>query len=229
MDEPLRRARQEAARADAARDQAAAPRLGMSIIYVTHDQEEALVMSDRIGVFNRGRLEQVGHADRARTSARSTRFVAEFIGESNIVLGGRWRTAEGGFSGTRDGGWHHGCGRSRRGPCRQDRGAAVVSVRPERIALQSARFRLRRRAEIASGRRDCRGHLHGPRRANTSFAPGQASEVTEHSRSRLRGADDEPALRDRRLGNAALARGGRDGAAHNQHDCRIRSDSGDFR
>ena len=35
-------------------------RLGVSIIYVTHDQDEALVMSDRIGVFNRGRLEQIG-------------------------------------------------------------------------------------------------------------------------------------------------------------------------
>ena len=38
-------------------------RLGISIIYVTHDQDEALVMSDRIGVFNRGRLEQIGPAE----------------------------------------------------------------------------------------------------------------------------------------------------------------------
>jgi putative spermidine/putrescine transport system ATP-binding protein len=61
-------------------------RLGVSIIYVTHDQDEALVMSDRIGVFNRGRLEQVGSAEQLYEQP-TTRFVAEFIGESNIIRG----------------------------------------------------------------------------------------------------------------------------------------------
>ena len=51
-----------------------------SIIYVTHDQDEALVMSDRIAVFNRGRLEQIGPASELYERP-ATRFVAEFIGE----------------------------------------------------------------------------------------------------------------------------------------------------
>jgi len=58
--------------------------LGVSIIYVTHDQEEALVMSDRIAVFNKGRIEQVGTP--AELYERpATRFVADFVGESNFL------------------------------------------------------------------------------------------------------------------------------------------------
>ena len=61
-------------------------RLGVTIIYVTHDQEEALVMSDRIAVFNRGRIEQVGTPTELYERP-ATRFVADFIGESNIFPG----------------------------------------------------------------------------------------------------------------------------------------------
>ena len=58
--------------------------LDITTIYVTHDQEEALVLSDRIVVVNHGRFEQV--ADPATLYERpSTTFVADFIGESNIV------------------------------------------------------------------------------------------------------------------------------------------------
>jgi len=58
--------------------------LAITTIYVTHDQEEALVMSDRIAVINHGRIEQL--ADPGTLYARpSTRFVADFIGESNIL------------------------------------------------------------------------------------------------------------------------------------------------
>jgi putative spermidine/putrescine transport system ATP-binding protein len=56
---------------------------GVTILYVTHDQEEALRLSDRIAVFNRGNIEQVGKGeDLYRTPA--TRFVAGFIGDSNF-------------------------------------------------------------------------------------------------------------------------------------------------
>lgn len=61
-------------------------RLGISFLYVTHDQQEALVMSDRIVVMNEGRVEQVGRADEIYESPQ-TEFVAGFIGESNIVEG----------------------------------------------------------------------------------------------------------------------------------------------
>jgi putative spermidine/putrescine transport system ATP-binding protein len=60
--------------------------LGITFFYVTHDQEEALVLSDRIAVFLDGRIEQVGTpADLYEQPA--TQFVAEFIGESNTFHG----------------------------------------------------------------------------------------------------------------------------------------------
>lgn len=61
-------------------------RLGISFIYVTHDQEEALAMSDRIVVMNAGRIEQVGRAEEIYERPR-TDFVAGFIGVSNIIEG----------------------------------------------------------------------------------------------------------------------------------------------
>jgi putative spermidine/putrescine transport system ATP-binding protein len=61
-------------------------KLGMSIIYVTHDQEEALTMSDRIAVFNNGKIEQVGTPAELYEEP-ATRFVANFIGETNLFSG----------------------------------------------------------------------------------------------------------------------------------------------
>ncbi len=58
--------------------------LGMTFIYVTHDQEEALTMSDRIAVFNQGRIEQIGTPAEMYEHPR-TEFVAGFIGTSNIL------------------------------------------------------------------------------------------------------------------------------------------------
>jgi putative spermidine/putrescine transport system ATP-binding protein len=58
--------------------------LGMTFVYVTHDQEEALTMSDRIAVFNEGRIEQVG-TPATMYEHPATRFVAGFIGTSNII------------------------------------------------------------------------------------------------------------------------------------------------
>ena len=63
--------------------------LGMTFVYVTHDQEEALTMSDRIAVFNHGRIEQVGSPAEMYEHPATT-FVAGFIGTSNILeRGGR--------------------------------------------------------------------------------------------------------------------------------------------
>jgi putative spermidine/putrescine transport system ATP-binding protein len=63
--------------------------VGITFLYVTHDQEEALTMSDRIAVFNEGRIEQIGTA--AEVYERpATEFVAGFIGVSNVIeRGGR--------------------------------------------------------------------------------------------------------------------------------------------
>ncbi|HXF41750.1 MAG TPA: ABC transporter ATP-binding protein [Blastocatellia bacterium] len=61
-------------------------RLGISFVYVTHDQEEALTMSDRIVVMNAGRIEQIGRAEEIYERP-VTEFVAGFIGVSNIIEG----------------------------------------------------------------------------------------------------------------------------------------------
>jgi len=58
----------------------------ITFIYVTHDQEEALTMSDRLAVFNEGRIEQVG-APADVYERPATRFVAGFVGTSNLLTG----------------------------------------------------------------------------------------------------------------------------------------------
>jgi putative spermidine/putrescine transport system ATP-binding protein len=60
--------------------------VGITFIYVTHDQEEALTMSDRLAVFNAGRIEQVG-APAEVYERPGTRFVAGFVGTSNLLSG----------------------------------------------------------------------------------------------------------------------------------------------
>jgi spermidine/putrescine ABC transporter ATP-binding subunit len=61
-------------------------KVGITFIYVTHDQEEALTMSDRIAVMEKGHLEQVGTPEDIYNAPR-TRFVADFIGVSNFFSG----------------------------------------------------------------------------------------------------------------------------------------------
>ena len=60
--------------------------LGVTVVYVTHDQEEALVMSDRIAIVNRGRIEQIGPGEDLYDRPASL-FVADFIGDANIFRG----------------------------------------------------------------------------------------------------------------------------------------------
>jgi putative spermidine/putrescine transport system ATP-binding protein len=61
-------------------------KLGITFIFVTHDQHEALSMSDRIGIFNQGKIEQI--ATPADLYAKpQTRFVAEFVGTANVLYG----------------------------------------------------------------------------------------------------------------------------------------------
>jgi len=60
--------------------------LGVTMIYVTHDQTEAMTMSDRIAVFNAGRIEHLGPPTEVYFKPRS-RFVASFIGDSNLIEG----------------------------------------------------------------------------------------------------------------------------------------------
>jgi ABC-type Fe3+/spermidine/putrescine transport system ATPase subunit len=58
--------------------------LGITFVFVTHDQEEALTMSDRVAVMNRGRVEQLDEAEKVFERPK-TRFVAEFMGAANFI------------------------------------------------------------------------------------------------------------------------------------------------
>ncbi|MGZ5907287.1 MAG: ABC transporter ATP-binding protein [Reyranella sp.] len=106
---------------------------GISVLYVTHDQEEALTMSDRIAVFNKGRIEQIGTPEELYDRP-ATRFVASFIGDTNLVEG-RVLGVAGGICEIETA-----AGRvvaSARTPL--EAGAAVfVAVRPERVVLAPA-------------------------------------------------------------------------------------------
>lgn len=68
--------------------------LGITTIYVTHDQREALIMSDRVAVMNSGRIQQIDTPQRIYDHP-STRFVAGFMGEANIVAPGAVRRIDG--------------------------------------------------------------------------------------------------------------------------------------
>lgn len=99
--------------------------LGITVIFVTHDQEEALTLSDRIAVFNEGRIEQVG-TPQDLYERPETLFVARFIGESNafsgVIAGGAFNTAHG----------------LRLSATDLPDGPAVAIVRPERFSFAAA-------------------------------------------------------------------------------------------
>lgn len=83
--------------------------LGITFVYVTHDQEEALTMSDTIAVMNNGRIQQIGDPKHIYDEPKNA-FVADFIGESNIIdgimpeddmvemLGAKFPCVDGGFA-----------------------------------------------------------------------------------------------------------------------------------
>jgi ABC-type Fe3+/spermidine/putrescine transport system ATPase subunit len=84
LDEPLAAVDQKLRKQLQTELKALQRRLGLTFIYVTHDQEEALSLSDRLAVLNHGSVEQVGTAREVYEHPR-TRFVAEFIGNCNFV------------------------------------------------------------------------------------------------------------------------------------------------
>jgi spermidine/putrescine transport system ATP-binding protein len=107
--------------------------VGITFVYVTHDQEEALTMSDRLVVMNAGRIEQLG-SPRELYERPGTRFVANFIGTSNIVTGRLDRKGDGWALG--------GLGPDERvlvvgADAVQPGQEAEIAVRPEKIVLRA--------------------------------------------------------------------------------------------
>jgi putative spermidine/putrescine transport system ATP-binding protein len=100
-------------------------RVGITFIYVTHDQGEALSMSDRVAVFNQGKIEQMASPGELYEHPR-TAFVAGFVGISNLVAGDLARRLAG-----------------------SDR---PVSVRPEKIHLEPADERIPDQVQSTTGR-----------------------------------------------------------------------------
>jgi spermidine/putrescine ABC transporter ATP-binding subunit len=105
--------------------------LGITTVYVTHDQEEALALSDRIAVFNRGRVVQVG-PPKELYERPASRFVADFIGINNLI-DGTVQSANGALL------VKTAVGDIRAGPDPRFRPGerCVLSVRPEHASIQS--------------------------------------------------------------------------------------------
>jgi len=117
-------------------------RLGVTALFVTHDQDEASAIADRIVVMNRGRIEQVGTPTEIYQDP-ATRFVADFIGTANVLEA---IAADGGA--VRAGGLsfpvHGGFAAGQRG---------VLSIRPERIDFVDAAEAGAHAGTVVSGRR----------------------------------------------------------------------------
>jgi putative spermidine/putrescine transport system ATP-binding protein len=101
--------------------------VGITTIFVTHDQEEALTLSDRIGILAEGRLVQVG-APREIYRGPANRFTASFLGEANFLNGvpeaAGLRLADGALAP-----W----------PSAIPKGARTIAIRPEAITLSRAK------------------------------------------------------------------------------------------
>jgi putative spermidine/putrescine transport system ATP-binding protein len=108
--------------------------LGITIIFVTHDQEEALALSDRIAILRAGRIEQLGTGSELYESPASL-FVADFMGESN-VFEGRLERQDGAFLLVGDGFTLH--VPSVAEDINSIGGQASLVVRPERLTLREA-------------------------------------------------------------------------------------------
>ena len=109
-------------------------RIGITAIYVTHDQDEAFEMSDRVILLNQGRIEQIGTPERLYDRP-ATRFAAEFIGDANLIEGEVVET-DGGIARIRA------AGAGTIPAISADSGFAIGSpvylvVRPERIRLSA--------------------------------------------------------------------------------------------
>ena len=110
--------------------------VGITFIYVTHDQEEALTMSDRLAVFNKGRIEQVG-APAEVYERPATRFVAGFVGHLEPAPRRGRRSASSATPGT-------------------------FTIRPEKIRLAEPDARGRRRRDVGAGHGPRASSTSGP-------------------------------------------------------------------
>ena len=150
--------------------------LGIPFVYVTHNQEEALTLSDRIAVMHEGRIEQVGAEARDLSPARRPAFVAGFVGAPNRL---RARIVEQ-TAGARPAA----LGRARSDQPRRRATAAVgdlvdLFLKPERIQHRPGRARdLGADARQPAGRHAARRDLQGPLSSTAWSALADGQELT---------------------------------------------------
>ena len=106
--------------------------VGITFIYVTHDQEEALTMSDRLAVMSNGQIEQVGPPKEVYEEP-ATAYVADFLGVSNLMDATAYGPAEGGCR-VRFGDFELIAGQGEP----DAHGEVKLSIRPERVDLEEA-------------------------------------------------------------------------------------------
>lgn len=133
-------------------------RLERTFVFVTHDQDEAMALSDRIGVMNEGRLEQVG-TPREIYDRPATPFVASFIGSMNLVPSGALVRPE----------------RMRLAACGANAGRPSAEVRVLQVVFQGPLVQYRVRAELPSGTREW---LVARASDLVEFAIGEKAEVS---------------------------------------------------
>jgi putative spermidine/putrescine transport system ATP-binding protein len=127
-------------------------RLGMTVVYVTHDQEEAMNMSDRIGIMNGGRVEQIGTPLAIYEEPANT-FIARFLGQANLIEGALKGISDGICTFTMAGGQTVQARVKASPPA-----APRLFVRPERISLH--------------------GNAEAPTRAGTNLATGRVRRMS---------------------------------------------------
>ena len=152
--------------------------LGVSIVYVTHDQDEALMMSDRIAVFNHGRIEQAGAPDLLYEQP-ATVFVAGFLGESNLFRAQVVETMG-----------RHCCldGSEGRLVARGDGltagSSAIVVVRPEHVRIEHTAGEIAESAvNVAAGTLTDIIYLGNARRYIVRLASGREVSITQQGGS----------------------------------------------
>jgi putative spermidine/putrescine transport system ATP-binding protein len=152
--------------------------LGLTVVYVTHDQSEALTLSDRIAVFHDGRIQQIDTPE-ILYEAPANAFVATFVGENN-KLQGTVESADQDFATVRlDGGQRV---RATRRDCGAAGSRAVVTVRPEHVHMSDGE---------AGGHASLKAHVedvvfHGDHMRMKLLVPG-GGELVIKTRSRAMG------------------------------------------
>jgi len=147
-----------------------------TILYVTHDQEEALVMSDRIAVFNRGRIVQVDQAEKIYDRP-ATKFIADFVGESNFLSGAVTEVA-GHYARLGDDAPLRGLRRGDFSPGQR----AVMAVRPERIKITLDNAPAQKTENSVGGRVSDIIYLGQARKYIVDIAPDQEFSVVRQAR-----------------------------------------------